>query len=152
MYQISQLYGVKLSRLYKRNRMPEGSEAQPDERIKLKGICKVKESERPRLLSEPKPTNTIPVLVDEDDDFMDDDLSPDVPAPTPTKPPVITEPEDETQPTPTQPTPEGVYHTVVKGETLYGISKRYGTTVDNLLQLNNLTGTTISIGQILRVK
>ncbi|MBD0833621.1 glucosaminidase domain-containing protein [Aestuariibaculum sediminum] len=38
-------------------------------------------------------------------------------------------------------------HTVVKGDTLYSISKRYNTTVQNIQQLNGLNGTNISIGQ-----
>lgn len=44
-----------------------------------------------------------------------------------------------------------VYHTVVKGETMYRISKQYGITVDELQKLNNLTGTTVSVGQKLIV-
>lgn len=41
-------------------------------------------------------------------------------------------------------------HVVVKGDTLYSISKRYGTSVTNLKRLNNLNSNTISIGQVLR--
>jgi len=37
-------------------------------------------------------------------------------------------------------TTEKQYHTVQKGETLYKISKRYGTTVEKLRKLNNLSG------------
>ncbi|TRW25136.1 LysM peptidoglycan-binding domain-containing protein [Flavobacterium zepuense] len=43
-------------------------------------------------------------------------------------------------------------HTVVKGDTLYSISKKHNTTVDALIQLNGLAGNAISIGQVLKVK
>jgi flagellum-specific peptidoglycan hydrolase FlgJ len=43
-------------------------------------------------------------------------------------------------------------HTVVKGDTLYSISKKYGLTVSELQKLNNLKDNTLSIGQILKVK
>ena len=42
-------------------------------------------------------------------------------------------------------------HTVVKGDTLYSVSKKYGVTVAQLQQWNNLKGTTIKIGQKLAV-
>ena len=44
-------------------------------------------------------------------------------------------------PTPSKPTAsaEKKYHTVQKGETLYGISKKYGISVEELRKLNNLS-------------
>lgn len=42
-------------------------------------------------------------------------------------------------------------YTVVKGDTLYGISKQFGVTVGQLKDWNNLAGNTISIGQRLVV-
>jgi hypothetical protein len=84
---------------------------------------------------------------------------PDVSTPEPSKPDT-TRPDDRTGSQPdnsrpdssTNPTADGVMHTVAKGDTLYNISKRYGTTVEAIQRLNGLTGTGISIGQILRVK
>lgn len=38
-------------------------------------------------------------------------------------------------------------HTVKKGDTLYAISRKYGLTVDFLQKLNNLSGTTLTIGE-----
>jgi LysM repeat protein len=157
MFDLSQEYGVKLTKLYKRNRMPSGSEPQPDQRIKLKG-CKVKTDERPRLQSEPK-ANTVPVLID-DGKWMEEGITPEPLPTTPTTKPDTTQPDttkpDTTKPgtgtqQPSQPT-DAAYHTVVKGDTLYNISKRYGTTVDELMRLNNLTSSAISIGQVLRVR
>lgn len=42
-------------------------------------------------------------------------------------------------------------YTVVKGDTLYSIAKRYNTTVDTIKNLNNLTSNTLSIGQVLKI-
>jgi len=38
-------------------------------------------------------------------------------------------------------------HTVVKGDTLYSLSKRYNTSVEAIKRLNNLSSDTLSIGQ-----
>lgn len=43
------------------------------------------------------------------------------------------------------------YHTVSRGQTLYSISKIYGTSVSNIQQWNNLSGTDIAVGQQLKV-
>lgn len=43
-------------------------------------------------------------------------------------------------------------HTVKRGDTLYSISKKYGLSITDLQKLNNLKDTTLSIGQILRIK
>ena len=45
-----------------------------------------------------------------------------------------------------------IYHTVEKGDTLWGISRRYDTTVDNIKKLNNLQSDLIYPGQTLKVK
>ena len=42
-------------------------------------------------------------------------------------------------------------HLVSKGETLYSISKRYDTTVQSIQAENGLSGTTLSIGQRIRI-
>jgi len=46
---------------------------------------------------------------------------------------------------------EGLYE-VTKGDTLYSISKKFNTTVDDLKRLNNLSDNAISIGQYIKVK
>jgi flagellum-specific peptidoglycan hydrolase FlgJ len=43
-------------------------------------------------------------------------------------------------------------HTVVKGDTLYSISKRYNLTVKDLQKLNDLGDSNIGIGQVLKIK
>lgn len=44
------------------------------------------------------------------------------------------------------------YHIVEKGQTFYRVALIYGLTVDELKALNNLTNTTIAVGQKLRVR
>lgn len=46
---------------------------------------------------------------------------------------------------------DGTY-TVVKGDTLYNIAKRFNLTVDQLKMLNEMTSDAIKLGQILKVK
>lgn len=47
---------------------------------------------------------------------------------------------------------KGTTHTVVAGEGLYGISKEYDVTVDEIKKWNNMTSNAISVGQVLVVK
>lgn len=49
-----------------------------------------------------------------------------------------------------QATTEFITYEVLPGETLYGISRRYGLTVDDLMDENTLTGI-LQIGQVLRI-
>jgi len=45
------------------------------------------------------------------------------------------------------------YHTVVRGDTLYAIARRYGTTVPNLCKLNNISSKSVlRIGQKLKIR
>ena len=43
-------------------------------------------------------------------------------------------------------------HEVIKGDTLYSLSKKYNISVDDLKRKNNLSENAISIGQLLEVK
>ncbi len=52
--------------------------------------------------------------------------------------------------TPT-PTPRSAFYTVVAGDTLFSIARRFGTTVEAIQELNGLSGTTITVGQVLRI-
>lgn len=47
--------------------------------------------------------------------------------------------------------PNYVNYVVRKGDTLYAIANRYDTTVNDIMRLNNLNSTTISIGQELKI-
>ncbi|MEI6410074.1 MAG: glucosaminidase domain-containing protein [Bacteroidota bacterium] len=63
--------------------------------------------------------------------------------------PPVTPPVDTT---PEQPEVKPGYHLVVKGDTLYSISKKYNTTVARLKQMNKLTDDGIKIGQQLKIQ
>ena len=76
---------------------------------------------------------------------------PSYPSTQPTKPPV-TKPTTKPTTTPSQPAVGSEYYTVLQGETLWGISRKFNLTVDKLKQLNNLTDNIIKPGQQLRVK
>ncbi|GAB3916604.1 LysM peptidoglycan-binding domain-containing protein [Larkinella terrae] len=46
---------------------------------------------------------------------------------------------------------EIVYHTVQKGETMFGISRKYGVSVDQIQNWNQLSGASVNIGQQLKI-
>ena len=51
-----------------------------------------------------------------------------------------------------EPPEEAVLHAVRPGDTLFSLARRYGTTVDAILDLNGLRSPTIAVGQRLRVR
>jgi len=51
----------------------------------------------------------------------------------------------------TAPQPTMTNHTVVSGDTLFLVARRYGVTVEQLRQANNLTSDVLMIGQVLKV-
>lgn len=55
------------------------------------------------------------------------------------------------QQAPQQPTTTTLTHTVAKGETLFGVSRKYGTTVDAIKAQNGLTSNTLFPGQQLNL-
>jgi LysM repeat protein len=150
MFDISQKYGVKLSKLLKRNRMKKGEQPAVGERIKLRGWFKVKEKPETRDASQEEALNED----DNEDGFMDGDETMDL----------GDDKEEDFDSTETEifdengtdendnPAAGPVFHMVVKGETLYGIARRYETTIDQIKSLNKLAVDVISVGQRLRVK
>ncbi len=61
-------------------------------------------------------------------------------------------PVEETVATPApKPVQSTSTYTVVAGDTLYGISTKFGTTVDQVKALNNLTSNVLNIGQVLKI-
>lgn len=168
MYEISQTYGLCLERLYKKNKMEEGTQPAFGEPIRIRGKAK----KRPKLRSEnenPPPPILVVEPIEREIEMEEDDednppkedsgftpvLTPPVNKETiPTLPEVVTTPTTEPI-IEEKPRPEIItrrYHVVVKGETLYRLSKIYGTTVDTIKRLNNLTSNTISVGQRLRIE
>jgi membrane-bound lytic murein transglycosylase D len=46
---------------------------------------------------------------------------------------------------------ETVDHVVRQGDSLFNIAKRYGTTTEDIQRLNNLSGTGLTVGQVLKI-
>jgi LysM repeat protein len=74
------------------------------------------------------------------------------------KPPTIVQAKPKPKPTQVvkskpkpKPTPSVRYHTARKGDTLYGLSKRYGTTVGKIQSANGIKGSVIRLGQRLKI-
>jgi len=60
-----------------------------------------------------------------------------------------TDPVNTPPPMITQPPPQGITYTVQAGDSLWSISQAFGTTVEKIMELNDLTSTVLSIGQVL---
>lgn len=71
----------------------------------------------------------------------------------PTKPVVVEheEPKEQIIKNPKLDKTQYVNHTVGKGETLYQIAKKYGTTVTEIREINNIKGTSLSYHQKLKI-
>lgn len=197
MFEVSQLYGIRLDALLKRNNLRRGQEPAEGEKILLRG--KRPSGDQPRLRDAvtptpgatptapggtPDPATPTPVSdnnggLTPDDDGLPFEIGGEDPKPVPppasttpppantppppatsgapypgeTKPPATTWPD--TQPTtPTNPPPAGTgnYYVVEKGENLFRIAQKFGTTVTEIKRLNNLTSDYIQAGQRLRIR
>ncbi|GAA5479184.1 LysM peptidoglycan-binding domain-containing protein [Haloferula helveola] len=95
--------------------------------------------------SVPKPTETQPETQSEAPPIVQADPQPQRTS-SPTPPP----PKPKPKPKP-KPAPKFAYHTVRKGDTLYGLAKRYGTTVGTIQKTNGISGSVIRIGQKLKI-
>jgi len=180
-FDISQLYGVSVKKLKHKNRIPDRSEPAVGERIKIRGWFKIGRKDRPALRDggtqskeeeeekvwddesieiETPPSNADNEEFDEinipetpDSEIFDEPVIEEIPKEEPGFPVGETEPEEGTQevnPENEQPS-VGVFYTVVKGDTLFSISRKYGTTVEGIKRLNNLSSNILSIGQQLRI-
>jgi len=128
MYQLAQKYGIRLSKLYQKNRMTEGTQPAIGAKVKIRG-WKIKSGKSPELRK---------VEVDENgNEIIEDVITPN----TLVEEEFLFE-EDRLE----------IYHLVKKGDTLYRIALRYNITVDYLKKLNEITFDTISVSQRLRVK
>jgi len=153
LFDISQKYAVSLKRLRNRNRIGKGERPAKGAKIKLRGF-KVFKKNKPRIASgtpeddlkddfedNNKKDDEVEfedeIIFDGDDSEDFDNFEDD-----------IEEDEETEQPVKNR----KIYHVVTRGETLYGIARRYGTTVDEILVLNKMQSSTISIGQRIRVK
>lgn len=189
MFDIAQVYGIRLDKLLAMNGLTRGQEPETNELIRIRGKSKrpikIKESaDSPAGSTSDWPrtkTKTSPVVEDGELDFEigpgAPKTAPEKPKPAPEKPATTgTKPTPKPpatsnlpygeDPTPVskpskppyeepaavdEPAPRG-YHKVVKGDTLYKLSRDYGLSVDRLKQLNQLPNSDIKIGQLLKVQ
>lgn len=149
MYQIAQRYGIKIHKLYKRNRMEMGQQPAAGERLRLRGRRKSPPRLRPvdttpdPVPQEKQPTTTL------DNETVDPyeelhktaPVSPSVPADTLSSGGTTSPQQD------IEASPMTEKHTVAQGETLYSISRMYDVSVEEIRQWNELSGDTIHIGQ-----
>lgn len=161
LYDIAQRYGLRLSILARRNRLGENADPAAGSEIKLRG-GRVREA--PALensATRPRTVKPAGAAAEEDEDgFLD--LGQEVISPNP--PLIVPDPRPQTAPrqpviVPPVSTPStdpnqsaAAYHAVRQGDTLYGISRKYGISVEQLKRLNALTTNTISVGLQLRIR
>jgi len=164
MYEIAQTYGLCLDKLYQKNKMSNGEQPAIGATITVRG----KARKKPKLRSGKISTPPKPVLIETRDSTQveteivekEEDFTPVLtptekePTPTPIEPAITPPGEKETTPIVDKPINIETrrYHTVIKGETLWRISKKYGTTVDTIKALNGLKNNIISTGVKLRVE
>ncbi len=159
LYAIAQRYGLRIRNLARRNRLGEKADPATGEQVKLRGgrIRTAPALEGKAFNARPPRSVTPagPVAQPDDEGFLDMGEGTPVTAPDPRpevspEQPVITPPTNLPATSPNQPT--AGYHSVVAGETLYAISRKYGVSVEELKRLNALNGNTISVGQQLRIR
>lgn len=155
---IAQLYGIRVDKLRKKNRIPDGFEPAPGERIRLR--WKIRKSDIPRIVRQGPAPEKIPIV---DPPIQPKSQKPEDPGakkvvtddnlPDPNRPgkePVkIIIPSAEDEPGGQLP---ATFHTVAPGDTLWRIAKQYDLTVEKLKTINRLTSDQIGVGQKLRVK
>lgn len=113
MYELSQIYGIKLKYLYKKNRIKPGEEVKPGSTINLQK----KRSNKPETI----PTNDSAKLNERKNPIQKDTIK------------II---KKETEPT----EPENKdYHIVKSGDNLYRISEKYHVFVEDMLEWNNIS-------------
>ena len=133
MYFISQKYGVKLKQLYKRNNMVEGSQPAPGSRIVLRG--KVKSGKAPQLVM--SNVNPEPIQMPNETEETIKVTSN-----------AVLDSEKASQ---SILRPQILYYTVKSGDTLYGLSRKFNVSIDELKQVNRIENDMIKVGQKLQV-
>ncbi len=147
---ISQKYGVKLDRLYKLNNIDQNLEPAEGAKINLRKKNKEKVRTRTRQeMERSKLSAKKPETVKPDTKKEPIEPQPKIETPAPQK---QLAPQTKTPEKPKTEINKNAQHTVVKGDTLYNISKRYGLTVDELKNLNKLGDDGIKIGDVLIIK
>lgn len=143
---ISSLYGIKLESLLKRNGLKKNEVPAPKQKIMLKGKTKTElrtvdpyEVPGKKKTTSQKPSSSYEVNATQKD--TDQSMAS-----------VSTSPGTVSKNTAGVKESLDSLHTVMKGDTLYGIARAYGLSVDDLKKKNNLSADTIFVGQKLIFK
>jgi len=157
MYDISQLYGLRLNELYSNNKMPNGREPLVGQQIKIRGKAKkMPQLRTKRSTPSSKPsvsTNSSSNSSSSSSTNSNSNSSTNTNSNTKYQEPEVVIKQKETTPkVQTTETNTAMYHTVQAGETLWRISQKYGLQVENLMKKNNLQSTLIRKGTILKIK
>ena len=132
MHKISQRFGIKLSKLYSKNLMKDGQEPESGEVLHLKG----KRNSIPKLR-----TTAINNIDSTFNNIIYDDPKKNIA----TIRPVL--PEDEFAINiPDNKNDMAFFHTVQKGESLFGIAKKYNVRIEGIMELNSLRTEDITAG------
>lgn len=170
MWSISRDEGVRLSYLYKYNRLQPGQEPAAGEQLHLRTkrrepvrLAVKQKTKTVKPASEDKPAQEQKEFRDTNNDVFIDfeeeapspqpeqEKVPESPKPQANTPAVLTPAEQNTPSAAASEILVEQYHTVEAKETLYGISKKYQVTVEQIQKWNNLADTGIRIGQRLIV-
>jgi LysM repeat protein len=149
---IAQAYGIRTESLRRKNRVPEGHEPLPGEKVKLRWRVRASETPRTRLIvpraeGDAFPADVLPTAPARSPAPPDSEPGPPAVPAAPT-PPATRPPEPMDEPA----TGTAVYHTVAPGDTLFRIATRFGSSVDQIKHWNQLTSDQIKTGQRLRVR
>lgn len=138
MRQISQRFGIKLSKLLSRNQMKEGQEAAAGEILYLQGKRKTPVKIREMVIAKPADTTYNNVIYEDPKKNIA------------TTEPVM--PEDQFKVNvPDNKNDMAFFHTVQPGETLFSVAKKYNVKVEGIKELNKLPNNDIKTGMKLIV-
>jgi len=158
LWQISQLHGIRLSSLRRKNHLEEGQEPaegsilflrkRADEAPKTRSIQDIENRKiqlQPKI--DPKPNYQPGDTILKNPSTISGPTNDTIPK----KVIIPPKPVEQTLPPLSSPIlPE--IHTVKKGETAFSISKKYGLTIDELLKRNNLSSPSLQLGQKLKIR
>jgi LysM repeat protein len=158
LWQISQLHGIRLSSLRRKNHLEEGQEPaegsilflrkRADEAPKTRSIQDIENRKiqlQPKI--DPKPNYQPGDTILKNPSTISGPTNDTIPK----KVIIPPKPVEQISPPLSSPIlPE--IHTVKKGETAFSISKKYGLTIDELLKRNNLSSPSLQLGQKLKIR
>ncbi len=152
LWEISQTYAMRLKDLKKKNHLNEGQMPLPGQVLWLKKKrpkgtqpaimeIKIEEPEEVVNMIDEKPVELDTGLIARD--------STENPKTETVK--EVLESNEEKEQIEVEEPKKTLDHTVKKGETLYSISRAYGCSVEEIMKTNQLNGTALSIGQLIKI-